>query len=369
LTGANRHAVLVSPDLSNAAGGVERMCVLLAGVLERGGWRTTIVGPQHEVTRWQFRLALGPVMRSRSAARAVRAHDADLLITNGYMGAGYAGAAHAGHGGGAHADDARGARGRVPRIHVYHGTSVGAVRAVGASVARRERVRHMIGHAAAEALSARGATAVVCVSSSAAREARRFYRVRDTTVIANGIDTAVFSPRPREYARRQLGLASDGRYALFVGRLDDGKGARLLPTACASAGYQLLVAGRDTGAEAINLGVLAPAELAVAYAAADCVLFPSLYEACSYVVLEALACGVPLITTRVGWMPTLLAAVPEYEALCVEPVLEQLVARLRSLAQLDTERLSAAARAFVLEHNSLDAYAASWRELLDRHVG
>jgi glycosyltransferase involved in cell wall biosynthesis len=361
LTAANRHAVLVSPDLSNAAGGVERMCVLLAGVLERDGWRTTIVGPQHEVTRWQFRLALGPVMRSRSAARAVRAQSADLLITNGYMGAGYASGAPAGYAGGA--------RGDVPRIHVYHGTSVGAVRAVGASVARRERVRHMIGHATAEALSARGATAVVCVSSSAAREARRFYRVRDTTVIANGIDTDVFSPRPREHARRQLGLAGDGRYALFVGRLDDGKGARLLPAACASAGYQLLVAGRDTGAEAINLGILAPAELAVAYAAADCVLFPSLYEACSYVVLEALACGVPLITTRVGWMPTLLAAVPEYEALCVEPVLEQLIARLRSLAQLDTERLSAAARAFVLEHNSLDAYAASWRELLDGHVG
>jgi glycosyltransferase involved in cell wall biosynthesis len=377
LTGTDRHAVLVSPDLSNAAGGVERMCVLLAGVLERDGWRTTIVGPQHDVTRWQFRLALGPVMRSRSAARAVRAQDADLLITNGYMGAGYASRAHGGYAGGthagstsrAHAGHASGARGPVTRIHVYHGTSVGAVRAVGANVARRERVRHMIGHAAAETLSARGATAVVCVSDSAAREARRFYRVGDTTVIANGIDTDVFSPRPRDHARRQLGLASDGRYALFVGRLDDGKGARLLPTACASAGYELLVAGRDTDAEAINLGILAPAELAIAYAAADCVLFPSLYEACSYVVLEALACGVPLITTRVGWMPTLLAAVPAYEALCVEPVLEQLIARLRGLDRLDTERLSAAARAFVVEHNSLGAYAARWRELLDRHVG
>ncbi len=359
--------MLVSPDLSNAAGGVERMCVLLARVLERSGWKTTIVGPQQEVTRWQFRLALGPMARSRSAARAACAQQPDLLITNGYMGVGYGRDTGAGlpriHVGGPRVNAG------VPRIHVYHGTSVGAVRAVGASVSRRERVRHLLGHAAAEALSARGATAVVCVSSSAAQEARRFYRVGDPAVIANGIDTDVFAPRPREDARRQLGLASDGRYALFVGRLDDGKGARLLQAACANAGYQLLVAGRDTGAEAINLGILAPAELAVAYAAADCVLFPSLYEACSYVVLEALACGVPLITTRVGWMPTLLEAVPEYEALCVEPVLDQLVARLRGLDQLDTKRLTTPARAFVLEHNSLDAYATSWQELLDAHVG
>jgi glycosyltransferase involved in cell wall biosynthesis len=151
--------------------------------------------------------------------------------------------------------------------------------------------------------------------------------------------------------------------------MDEGKGASLLAPACERAGYELVVAGRDTGAGAVNLGVLAPEELAVAYCAVDCVLFPSLYEACSYVVLEALACGAPLITTRVGWMPTLLAAVPAYDALCVEPVLEQLVERLRGLDQIDTEQLSTAARAFVLEHNSLDAYAASWQELLDGCLG
>jgi len=349
LTPHARHAVVVSPDVSNAAGGVERMCVLLAGVLERLGWRTTIVGPQREVTRWQFRLALGSLASSRSAMRAARAHDPDLIVTNGYMGAGYGR--------------------RVPRIHVYHGTAVGAIRAAGANLPRRDRIRRILGDGGAEALSARGTAAVVCVSSSAAAEARRFYRVRGETVIANGIDTDTFKPTPRAQARAELGLAADGRYALFVGRLDYGKGARLLVQACRDAGFELLVAGRDAGAEAINLGVLAPPALAVAYAAADCVLFPSLYEACSFVVLEALACGVPLIATKVGWMPTLLRAVPEYEALCVEPVLADLVDRLRDLAHIDTPRLAAAARAFVLEHNSLDRYAAHWRELLDERIG
>ena len=322
------------------------MCVLLARVLEQQGWRATIVGPEREVTRWQFRVGVGSLAASRSVSRAALAQHPDLLITNGYLGVGYSG--------------------RTPRIHVYHGTMVAAIRAAGADLPRRERIRRTLGAGGAEALSARGARAVVCVSKSAAAEARRFYRVGEQTVIANGVDTTVFSPRPQAEARARLGLPLDGRYALFVGRMDHGKGADLLLEASRSAGYELIVAGRDGSPEAINLGVLTPAALAVAYSAADCVLFPSLYEACSFVVLEALACGVPLLTTRVGWMPTLLQAVPEYEALCVEPKLDHLVDRLRALADLDTIRLTSAARAFVEEHNSLDRYGERWRELLAR---
>ncbi len=325
------------------------MCVLLAGVLERQGWSATIVGPEHEVTRWQFRLGAGPLTTSRAGSRAARSQHPDLLVTNGYLGVGYSR--------------------RTPRIHVYHGTAVGAVRAVGADLSRRERIRHAVGYGSTEALSARGARAVVCVSSSAAAEVRRFYGVKAATVIPNGIDTGTFSPIPRAQARARLGLAPEGRYALFVGRMDHGKGARLILQASKRAGFELMVAGRDASPDAVNLGILEPQTLAVAYSAADCVLFPSMYEACSYVVLEALACGVPLITTRVGWMPTLLRAVPEYEALCVEPVLDELVARLRALADIETERLTSRARAFVREHNGLERYSESWRTLLESRAG
>ncbi|MGA2165977.1 MAG: glycosyltransferase family 4 protein [Solirubrobacteraceae bacterium] len=343
-----RHAVIVSPNVSNAAGGVERMCVLLARVLEQQGWSATIVGPEHEVTRLQFRLGLGPLSTSRSGSRAARAQHPNLIVTNGYLGVGY--------------------NRRIPRIHVYHGTAVGAVRAVGADVPQRERIRHVIGYGSTEALSARGARAVVCVADSAATEVRRFYRVNDATVIPNGIDTVTFSPIPRAQARAQLGLSPEGRCALFVGRLDHGKGARLILDASRRAGFELVVAGPNASPDAINLGLLEPSKLTVAYSAADCVLFPSKYEACSYVVLEALACGVPLITTRVGWMPTLLRAVPAYEALCVEPALDELVARLRALEEIDTSQLTSRARAFVREHNSLERYGERWHALLESHI-
>jgi glycosyltransferase involved in cell wall biosynthesis len=337
------HAVIVSPDASHAAGGVERMCVLLGGILEEQGWRVTIVEPERTATRWEFRLGASYRAVSRSASRAARAQRPDLLITNGLLGVGY--------------------DRQIPRVHVYHGTMVGATRALGGVLPWRERMRRIFGAGAVEALSARGAT-VVCVSESAASEVRRFYRVHDTQVIVNGIDTAVFSPRPRLQARQRMGLASDRRYALFVGRMDHGKGAELLLPATRSAGLELLIAGSGEAPGAINLGVLSSEALADAYAAADCVLFPSLYEACSFVVLEALACRVPLITTRVGWMPTLLEAVPEYRRLCVEPTLGDIVDRLRQLPDLEQEDIVHRAQDWVLEHNSLERYSENWRKLL-----
>lgn len=216
------HAVIVSPDTSNAAGGVERMCVLLGDILEEQGWQVTIVEPERRATRWEFRLGASYLAVSRSASRAARAQRPDLLITNGFLGVGYSR--------------------QIPRVHVYHGTMVGATRATGAALPRRERMRRTVGAGAVEAFSARGAT-VVCVSESAASEIRRFYRVRDTKVIVNGIDTAIFAPRPRAQARQRMGLDLDGRYALFVGRMDHGKGAGLIVPATESAGLELLIAG------------------------------------------------------------------------------------------------------------------------------
>ena len=337
-------AVIISPDPANRAGGVERMCSLLQGVLEQDGWRVNVVGPGRVPARWVSRLGAGYLAGSISATRGAMALHPRLLITNGFLGCG---------------------RSRhCTRIHVYHGTMVGNTRAEGNSLPRHDRVRRTVGAGLAEAVAGRGA-AVVSVSQKASEEVRRYYGVRSDAVIPNGVDTNTFRPRSREQARQALGLAGDGRYALYVGRLQRLKGTELLVHASREAGYELLIAGESGDSAATrNLGVLDPDRLACAYAAADCVLFPSRYEACSYVVLEALSCGVPLITTRVGWMPTFLQGVPQYERLCVEPEHDEIVARLRALPTLDTASLTSAAREWIVAHNSLQSYATQWRELL-----
>jgi glycosyltransferase involved in cell wall biosynthesis len=112
--------------------------------------------------------------------------------------------------------------------------------------------------------------------------------------------------------------------------------------------------------------VLAPEQLANAYAAADCVLFPTRYEACSYVILEALACGTPVVTTRVGWTNTLLKQLPRYEELCVRPEVSDIAARLRWVAGTDTHELMSEVRSFVCENNSLARFRSDWLETIEQ---
>lgn len=146
-------------------------------------------------------------------------------------------------------------------------------------------------------------------------------------VIPCGVDLELFSPRDGRQARARLGLGAD-RILLYVGRLAPIKGVETLLRALAflkadgfgATALRLLVVGggieeRWDGegsrlrALARRLGVEAWVEFRGAqpqdvlpdyYAAADLCLMPSLYESFGMVALEAMACGVPVVGSRVG---------------------------------------------------------------------
>jgi D-inositol-3-phosphate glycosyltransferase len=147
-------------------------------------------------------------------------------------------------------------------------------------------------------------------------------------VIPCGVDTELFRPGDRQAARTALGLPP-GPLLLYVGRLAPIKGLDTLLDALArvragSRGVQLLVVGGDAdepvdGHEAdlrrriVALGLeravtFVPAQpqnvLPRYYAAADVSLLPSYYESFGMVALEAMACGSPVIASRVGGLTT-----------------------------------------------------------------
>jgi glycosyltransferase involved in cell wall biosynthesis len=341
-----RVAALLSPHADPRGGGIERFCALLADVLRARGWTPEIVGPPGYPPRWAYRLGAGSLADSRAAGAAAAAIHPQLVVGNGYLGA---------------------FSPPVPRVQVFHQTLVGYSRkATGAPW--RQRVRWTVGGGLADALAARNAT-IVAVSDQIADEVRRYCGHRVAAVIPNGVDIERFAPRDRVTSRARLGLPADARIALYVGRLEAGKGSRELRAACAASGWMLAVAGVAAPPGATHLGLLDHERLAFAYTAADCVLFPTYYEGCSYVVLEALASGVPVLTTLTGWMPTLLRAVPAYRAL-IAPAhdAQAFAARLRDWPAEGHGAVVAAASAFVREHNSLPAWAAAWGALLDRVV-
>ena len=166
----------------------------------------------------------------------------------------------------------------------------------------------------------------------------KFYRQRypdlaeRITYLKNAVDTEIFHPptveeslRKREILARQLDLSANTKFVLFAGRLHPQKDPILLLRAFAALlepDTHLLIVGEGELAEAIRseiltlglgervslMGALEQAKLSDLYCVANVFVLSSLYEGLPFAVLEALACGTPVVTTNCGETPNLLTA-------------------------------------------------------------
>ncbi len=156
-------------------------------------------------------------------------------------------------------------------------------------------------------------------------------------VIHPGIDHALFNPdnagdgeRRREVLAR-YGIA--GRFLLYVGDSEWRKNLRRVLEALAGIDGDLgiVLAGkraltdaklhgwvRELGLEArvVIPGYVPDADLPVLYGAAQAFVFPTLYEGFGFPVVEAMACGCPVITSNVSSLPEIAGDA----ALLVDPL-------------------------------------------------
>ncbi len=195
--------------------------------------------------------------------------------------------------------------------------------------------REMFGHPALQA--------VICNSTMVADEIARFYGVDRSKlhIIYNGVDTAVFHPglaaEFRDSVRREAGIPADAPLLLYVGSGFERKGVPRLLQAFAQMQCQdahLVIVGADRRLKAMRalagrLGLTSRAhftgplmDVRPWYGAADGFVLPTLYDPCPNAALEALACGLPIVTSTTcgasdwvssgenGWVVDALA-VPE----------------------------------------------------------
>ena len=185
----------------------------------------------------------------------------------------------------------------------------------------------------------RRASRVIAVATALAeRVAQAGVPIGRIAVIPNGIDVERFAPRDRATARARLGLPP-GRLVVSVGHLSYRKGfhhviaavARLrrkgVEVSCAIVGgggvegnerpqLERLIETLDVGGAVRLVGPQAPDEVAWFLSAADVVVLASDYEGSPNVVLETMACGRPVVATRVGEVANM---VPAIAGLVVDP--------------------------------------------------
>ena len=138
-------------------------------------------------------------------------------------------------------------------------------------------------------------------------------------VIPNGIDTVHFAPHDKKMCRALLGLPQDAVLLLAGGvavMKDQNKGVSLLMTALKqiAPGVELAILGASGQEQPLELGMPVhflghlhdDVSLALAYSAADIFVSPSREENLSNMVMEAAACGVPVVAFRVGGMSDLI---------------------------------------------------------------
>jgi glycosyltransferase involved in cell wall biosynthesis len=151
-----------------------------------------------------------------------------------------------------------------------------------------------------------------------------------TRTVGNGVDVDRFAPLPRDEARRTVGLAPDGPVVLSVGHLVERKGFHHLVRAFREvvrahpAARLVILGGPGEEGDATALirravtecgleervsfpGVVPNEELAPWYAAADVFCLASGKEGRPNVLLEALACGTPVVATRVWGSPEIVS--------------------------------------------------------------
>ena len=137
------------------------------------------------------------------------------------------------------------------------------------------------------------------------------------SVIYNGIDTSTFKPHDKRECRKSLDLPPDKQIILTIakrGQSNPWKGGNyaqeVFKAFMGDPRAFFVDLGGDTNDNNKEIRTVSyisdPAILAKYYSAADILLYPSIADNCPLVILEAMACGLPVVSFNTGGIPELV---------------------------------------------------------------
>ena len=157
---------------------------------------------------------------------------------------------------------------------------------------------------------------LVLAPSHASLQKLRALGIRQSRHQPLGVDTAMFAPGRRDrWLRRRLGLEADTRLLVYAGRFSREKNLPALVSAVEQLGrpyHLLLIGGGQRTAPSPRVSCLPYQQDAFALAAliggSDAFVHPGQYETFGLVVLEAMACGLPVLGVAGGGVAELVDA-------------------------------------------------------------
>ncbi len=221
----------------------------------------------------------------------------------------------------------------IPLVHTMHTMA----RVKNLNLAEGERPEPMI-RVQGESQVVEAADALIANTDAEAASLVSLYAAcpDNVFVVSPGVNLANFTPgKGREAARKNIGIATQGRVVAFVGRIQPHKGPEILIRAISEmvthspqlrSDLTVLVVGGASGSNSAEVNRLRelvswlgidsivkfqpPAgrdALPDYYRAADLVCVPSYSESFGLVALEAQACGTPVVASAVGGLRTAIA--------------------------------------------------------------
>lgn len=305
MTRTRPRILLVAAATSTTGGGERHVADLMRG-LPQAGFEVELLAPSGGDIN-ALAASLGIAVHTaeiagmslgglRSTRAAIARSNPDIVHAHGSRAAWYARFA-----------DPRAAERVIYTIHGIHADKAGSARrrALFLWMERRlrERTRRFV---------------CVCASDVRKGEALGILTADDTVVVYNGIESP--APAVPGAFRAELGLGAAAPLALAIGRFHEQKDHPTLLRAWALVHQRLphavlaLIGGGELEsairalASSLDLGdsvrFVAPRpDLVPAYTDADVLALSSLWEGLPYVVLEALACGTPVVSTAVDGIP------------------------------------------------------------------
>lgn len=329
--------VIISPTINISVGGVERFVGQLARAYQEVGHDVVILGAEMLGTTTKILVrclnwcGLGQVLAAYLLGRLTQKYNPDFIVTNGIMGWGVTG------------DNI---------INIQHGSFVQAAERIdkGKNWFKFLVRKYVWGYC--ERIAAQHSAVCVVHSEDTRSLFQDYHGITSERLVKiyQAVDTEFFNHQPAVTKKPQ---------SIFVGRYEYAKGGDVLDL--------ISIYLHEQGRELFIAENLNDEQLVRAYNESDVLFFPTRQEGGPYVVLEAMACGIPFFMSPVGLgkeflKDDFLAAfiVKENRSNSYINAYEQ----YGSKTEKEKQEIGARLRSYVVKHHSFEVFAKSHQELL-----